>query len=348
VDEPKSRGQRSPRRGGSGGSGGGSKGRPRGRNTGQQRRPPQKGKQQQRGGKPQQGSPRSVPLGQLPDNFIYGAHPVAVALDQQQLKTLYFDQGRQNERLQHLHAQSAEQGVQIRPLQRQGWSKILPADQHQGIAGLVYDPPTVYIEDVVAEAGGSSAILVLDQVQDPQNLGAILRTAAAAGVDAVVLPKAGGCPITAAVHRASAGMSLVVRIVEDQNLARTIDYLKDKGYWVVGCDSGEGEDACLFEFPRKRVIVMGNEAEGMRRLTRESCDYLVKIPMAAGVESLNVSVATAVVLFLAKADLARAEFEAAQAGDNGSGADGNTAPVDAAPAVGGGEAAPAADVPEEG
>jgi 23S rRNA (guanosine2251-2'-O)-methyltransferase len=125
----------------------------------------------------------------------------------------------------------------------------------------------------------------------------------------VVLPKAGGCPITPAVHKASAGMSLVMRVVEDENLARSIEFLKDNGYWVIGCDSGEGEDATTFEFPEKRVIVMGNEAEGMRRLVRESCDYLVHIPMAVGVESLNISVATAVVLYLAQADLARAAWE---------------------------------------
>ena len=146
-------------------------------------------------------------------------------------------------------------------------------------------------------------------MQDPQNLGAVLRTAAATGVDAVVLPKAGGCPVTPAVHKASAGMSLIVPIVEDENLARALDYLKEHGYWVIGCDSADGEDATTFEFPHKRVIVMGNEAEGMRRLMRESCDYIVRIPMAPGIDSLNISVATAVVIYLAVADLSRADWE---------------------------------------
>jgi 23S rRNA (guanosine2251-2'-O)-methyltransferase len=250
-----------------------------------------------------------VPLGQLPSNLIYGLHAVGIALDQQLLKVLFFDQSRMNERIQHMHAQASEQRLELRPLQRQGWSRVLPGDIHQGIAGILHDTPPIFLEDVVSEAGDDSAILILDQVQDPQNLGAILRTAAATGVDAIVLPKAGGCPITAAVHRASAGLSLLVKVVEDENLARALEFLKDRGYWVVGCDSEGGEDATLFEFPRKRAIVMGNEAEGMRRLVRESCDYLVRIPMAPGVESLNVSVAAAVILYLAKADLARAESE---------------------------------------
>jgi 23S rRNA (guanosine2251-2'-O)-methyltransferase len=109
-------------------------------------------------------------------------------------------------------------------------------------------------------------------------------------------------------------MSLKVRIVEDENLARALDYLKEHGYWVIGCDSEGGEDATTFEYPHRRVLVMGNEAEGMRRLVKESCDYLVKIPMAPGVESLNISVATAVVLYLAQADLAKAELEEAAGG----------------------------------
>jgi 23S rRNA (guanosine2251-2'-O)-methyltransferase len=256
---------------------------------------------------------RSVPSGQLPQNAVYGINAVSVALDNGLLKTLFFDQGHQTERTQHLHAQAHDQGVEQLPLQRQGWARALPPEQHQGIAGLLYDMPSSFLEEVVAEAGPDSCILVLDRVQDPQNLGAVLRTAAATGVDAVVLPKAGGCPLTPAVHKASAGMSLKVRIVEDENLARALEYLKEHGYWVIGCDSEGGEDATTFEYPQRRVLVMGNEAEGMRRLVKESCDYMVRIPMATGVESLNISVATAVVLYLAQADLAKARMEAAAA-----------------------------------
>ncbi|GEM_PF-193624 len=263
------------------------------------------------------GTPRAVPKGQLPPNLVYGINPVAVALELGQLKTLFYDKGRQSERLQHIHAQAQDDHVEIRPLQRQGWSRILSSELHQGIAGMLADQPRAYLEEVVVEAGDNSCILVLDRVQDPQNLGAVLRSAAATGVDAVVLPKAGGCGITPAVHKASAGLSLMVRVVEDENLAQAISFLKEHGYWAIGCESSEGEDATTFEFPEKRVIVMGNEAEGMRRLTRESCDYLVRIPMDSGVESLNISVATGVILYLAKADLARAAWEENNAEENG-------------------------------
>jgi 23S rRNA (guanosine2251-2'-O)-methyltransferase len=249
---------------------------------------------------------RSIPKGQLPDNFVYGVNPVAVALDAGQLQTLFYDSSRQSERLQHIHAQAQADNIEIKPLQRQGWARILPSEQHQGVAGLLAEQPRAYLEELVQVVGEESCILVLDRVQDPQNLGAVMRTAAATGADAVVLPKAGGCPITPAVHKASAGLSLTLRVVEDENLARAIEFLKDNGYWVIGCDSSEGEDATTFEFPQKRVIVMGNEGEGMRRLVREHCDYLVRIPMAP--ESLNISVAAGVVLYLARRP-ARAAWE---------------------------------------
>jgi 23S rRNA (guanosine2251-2'-O)-methyltransferase len=252
---------------------------------------------------------RSVGKNQLPQNLVYGVNPVVVAIETGQLKVLFFDKGRTGDRLQHIHANALAEGIEIRPLAKQGWSRVLPGEAHQGIAGLIHELPNHFIEEIVAEVGDESCILVLDRIQDPQNLGAVLRTCAANQVDAVVLPKAGSCPISAAVHKASAGQSLRVRIVEGENLARTIEYLKDHGYWVIGCDSEGEEDATTFEYPPKRVIVMGNEGEGMRRLTRESCDYLVRIPMAQGVESLNISVATGVVLYLASADLARAASE---------------------------------------
>lgn len=264
--------------------------------------------QPHRGGSPADEASRSVPKGQLPRNFVYGINPVAVAIDHGQLKTLYYDGSRVSERLQQIHALATDAGLEIRPLQRQGWAKIISGELHQGVAGMLHEPGRFYLEEIVQQVGDDSCILVLDRIQDPQNLGAVLRTAAATGVDAVVLPKAGGCPITPAVHKASAGMSIIVPIVEDENLARALDYLKEHGYWVIGCDSGEGEDATTFEFPRRRVIVMGNEAEGMRRLIKESCDYNVRIPMASDVESLNISVASAVVMYLAMADLARADW----------------------------------------
>ncbi len=272
---------------------------------------------------------RSVPKGQLPAELIYGINAVSVAIETGQLKVLYYDNGYNNERVKQIHAHALDANITVLPLARQGWSRALSGEQHQGVAGMLYPQTSHFLEEIVANAGDDSCILVLDRVQDPQNLGAILRTSGAAGVDAVVLPKAGGCPVTPAVHRAAAGVSLLNRIVEDENIARALDFLKDNGYWVIGCDSEEGEDATTFEFPEKRVIVMGNEAEGMRRLVKEHCDYLVRIPMpgprwlaaqhsdssTAMVESLNVSVATAIILYLSMSDLARAAHEAS--GDDG-------------------------------
>jgi len=264
---------------------------------------------------------RSVARNQIPDSLIYGLNPTIVALDLELVKVLYADGQSANPRINQLHAQAQLAGIPVQPLSRQGWAKALPADAHQGVAAALKPLAPTYLEDVISEAGEDSCVLVLDRIQDPHNLGAILRTAAASGVDAVVLPKKGGCPITPAVHRTSAGMSLLVRIVEDENIARALNDLKDAGYWVVGCDAEGDEDATTFAYPRKRVIVMGNEAEGMRRLVRDTCDYLVSIPMPgprhlnelhpglAAVESLNVSVAAAIVLYMALSDIQRAKLD---------------------------------------
>ncbi|MCB1217038.1 23S rRNA (guanosine(2251)-2'-O)-methyltransferase RlmB [bacterium] len=251
---------------------------------------------------------RSAPKNQLPEALIYGINPVSVALERSRLRRIFIDQDSDNPRLLDLLESAEEAGVEIQPLSSQGWGDALSRDMHQGVAGLLSGRSFLNIEEIVAklDSTAQSTILFLDKIQDPHNLGAVLRSAAATGVDAVVLPKTGGCGLTPAVHKASAGMSLVVNVIEDVNFAQALAYLKQQGYWVVGCDSGGGEDATRFEFPQRRVLVMGSEGSGIRRLVRESCDHLVKLPMADGVESLNISVATGVVLYMAQASALRA------------------------------------------
>ncbi|MEZ5338099.1 MAG: 23S rRNA (guanosine(2251)-2'-O)-methyltransferase RlmB [bacterium] len=251
---------------------------------------------------------RSAPKNQLPEALIYGINPVSVALERSRLRRIFIDQDSDNPRLLDLLETAEEAGVEILPLSGQGWGDALSRDMHQGVAGLLSGRSFLNIEEIVAklDSNAQSTILFLDKIQDPHNLGAVLRSAAATGVDAVVLPKTGGCGLTPAVHKASAGMSLVVNVIEDVNFAQALAFLKQQGYWVVGCDSGGGEDATRFEFPQRRVLVMGSEGSGIRRLVRESCDHLVKLPMAEGVESLNISVATGVVLYMAQASALRA------------------------------------------
>lgn len=229
-----------------------------------------------------------------------------MALQQGRLRKLFIDNDASNPRLLDILEIADAAGIEHQSLEGQGWGDALSRDMHQGVAGLLSGRSFQNIEEIVSKLDetAESTILFLDKIQDPHNLGAVLRTAAATGVDAVVLPKSGGCGLTPAVHKASAGMSLVVNVIEDVNFAQALAFLKQHGYWVVGCDSGGGEDATRFEFPRRRALVMGSEGSGIRRLVRESCDHLVKLPMAEGVESLNISVATGVILYMAQATTA--------------------------------------------
>ena len=152
-------------------------------------------------------------------------------------------------------------------------------------------------EDLVVQRGRAVRLLVLDGVEDPRNLGACLRTADAAGVDAVVVPKAHSAPLTAAAIKAATGAVETVPLVRAPNLARTLTWLKEAGVWVVGSDAEAPQTLYAAKLSPPIALVLGGEGRGLRRLTRDTCDELVSIPMAGAVASLNVSVATGIVLF---------------------------------------------------
>jgi 23S rRNA (guanosine2251-2'-O)-methyltransferase len=149
----------------------------------------------------------------------------------------------------------------------------------------------------VEKAEKETLLLVLDGVTDPHNLGACLRSAEGAGATAVVVPKDKAVGITPTVRRASAGAADRVAFFAVTNLARTLKALKDRGVWLVGLAGDAEQDFYSLDLKGSTAIVMGSEGEGMRRLTREACDYVVRIPMRGDVESLNVSVATGVAMF---------------------------------------------------
>ena len=140
-------------------------------------------------------------------------------------------------------------------------------------------------------------LLVLDGVEDPRNLGACLRTADAAGIDAVVVPKDHSAPLTAVAIKAATGAAETVPVVRAPNLARMLTWLKQAGVWVVGADSEAEQSLYAAKLAPPVAMVLGGEGRGLRRLTRDTCDELVSIPMAGAVQSLNVSVATGIVLF---------------------------------------------------
>ena len=238
----------------------------------------------------------------MSESWIAGINPVegALANDPERVREVVIEQGSRNARVKELADMARKAHVLVSMKPRAQLDRLGGGARHQGVLAR-YEAPAPLGEDVLPElaeqAGPRALFLVLDGVTDPHNLGACLRSAAAAQVTAVIVPKDRAVGITPTVRRASAGGADRVPLVAATNLARTLRSLKDAGVWLVGL-AGE-TDASLYEMDLKGpiAIVMGSEGEGMRRLTRETCDFVARIPMPGAMESLNVSVATGVALF---------------------------------------------------
>lgn len=169
--------------------------------------------------------------------------------------------------------------------------------QHQGVAAEVAPYRYSSLEEVLSGDGGA-LLLVLDCLQDVQNFGSLLRTAEAVGVAGVLIPERRGAPVTAAVRRTSAGAVEHLKVAQVVNLPRTLGDLKRRGYWVVGLENlPEAQDYAGLDWGGKAALVVGSEGRGMRRLVRESCDLLVRIPTVGRVNSLNAAVAGSIVLY---------------------------------------------------
>lgn len=231
--------------------------------------------------------------------FIYGIHAVSRRLQQspQHCRRL-FCVDKRNSRLLQLIEQARKAGVEVSSESRAQLSARCDSDKHQGcVLETVAAEPRVSFDECLAAVNDQSLLLLLDGVQDPHNLGACLRTADACGVDAVIIPRDRSVKMNATVRKVAAGGAETVPLIEVTNLARCLKDLKQAGVWIYG--TGDSASASLYEhdFRGPIALVMGAEGSGLRRLTMESCDHLVKLPMLGQVESLNVSVATGVCLY---------------------------------------------------
>ena len=205
-----------------------------------------------------------------------------------------------NARVAALAEQAQNAGIPVQSAKGDTLNRLVHGDHHQGIVAEfqpVENPTEADLDSIIESAGRETLLLVLDQVQDPHNLGACLRSAAAAGAQAVIVPRDRSAGLTPAARRAAAGAAESIPLIEVANLARTLQNIAQLGVWSVGL-AGEAEIS-LHQTDLKGPIalVMGGEENGLRRLTRERCDALAKIPMPGAMESLNVSVATGIALF---------------------------------------------------
>ncbi|MDR3751244.1 MAG: 23S rRNA (guanosine(2251)-2'-O)-methyltransferase RlmB [Terracidiphilus sp.] len=234
---------------------------------------------------------------------LYGLHPVEEALKagRRRFDHVLVAQERHDARLAQLVLLCRQSGVRVRQESREQLTLTAQNPAHQGVVALVYPQESLSIEDLFtpqpATPGAARLLLALDGVEDPQNLGALLRVADGAGVDGIVLTERRAAPLSPVAVKASAGAAEHLRIARVVNLVRSLEELKKQNLWIIGLDERGSCDYDQFDFTGNLVLVLGREGEGLHDLVRKTCDHLLRIPMAGGVSSLNVSAAGAVVLY---------------------------------------------------
>ena len=235
-----------------------------------------------------------------PTRIVFGFHAVTVLLRQrpQAVLELHVGTERADGRMRDLLKLAEQKHVRVMAATGERLDGLSGHARHQGVVARAAEAPRSHsLDDTLDAVKGTPLLLVLDGIQDPHNLGACLRVADAAGVSAVVAPKDRAVGLTASASKVASGAAETVPYFQVTNLARTLRELKERSIWIVGTDESAKEDLYTADFPAAVAWVLGAEGEGMRRLTREHCDFLVRIPMGGMVESLNVSVAAGIVLF---------------------------------------------------
>jgi 23S rRNA (guanosine2251-2'-O)-methyltransferase len=233
--------------------------------------------------------------------WIWGRHPVLEALRTRRASELLVATGRKPAPIvRDVLEEARRQGVSIREARNSEFEGIAPGANTQGVAALVHIPLLESLDDVLATAfHGTLApfILILDQIQDPHNFGALLRTADATGVHAVVVPDRRSAPLSGTVAKTSAGALSHVPLLEVKNLVQALEQLKRDGVWIAGLDGASPLTVYEADLTVPLALVIGGEGGGLRRLTREHCDLLVSLPMQGSIESLNASVAGSVAMY---------------------------------------------------
>jgi 23S rRNA (guanosine2251-2'-O)-methyltransferase len=235
-------------------------------------------------------------------SVIFGLHAVRTLLRQrpERAALLLLQKGRDDARMQELVQLAQAKSIKTEWRDQKELDRLSGSERHQGACLQIHSVGVLgegALDDLLDAATSAPLLLVLDGVQDPHNLGACMRTADAAGVAAVVVPKDRAAGLSATVRKVASGAAESVPLIQVTNLARTLRWLKERDIWIVGTDDQAEHSLYGAKLTGPLAIVLGAEGTGLRRLTRESCDVLVSIPMRGIVESLNVSVATGVLLY---------------------------------------------------
>ena len=231
-------------------------------------------------------------------NWLTGFHAVEEALAAgRALDRIVIARGRHGERVEAVVQLARSKSVPVRFEDRLQIDRLTGMRDHQGIAALAAAKPALELEDLLAAKTPQGLLVLLDGIEDPHNLGAIVRTALAAGANGVVIPERRAAGLTDTVERASAGALAHLPVARVKNLVRAMEEMKAAGYWLIGLDERAEKKYTEADFSAQVGLVLGGEGEGLHELTRKRCDFLVSIPTSGPVRSLNVSVAAGIVLF---------------------------------------------------
>jgi len=229
---------------------------------------------------------------------LLGIHAVREALEAgRPVERVVIARGRGGDRVEEIVRLARSRGVPVRFEDRAQLDRLAGSPQHQGVLALAAARSALALEDLLASPRPDALLVLLDGVEDPHNLGAILRSALAAGADGAIIPERRAAGLTETVSRASAGALEHLPVARVTNLARAMEQMKAAGFWLVGLDERAERDYTAADFTARIGLVLGGEGRGLHQLTRKRCDFLVSIPATGPVRSLNVSVAAGVVLF---------------------------------------------------
>jgi 23S rRNA (guanosine2251-2'-O)-methyltransferase len=232
-------------------------------------------------------------------SILYGIHAIHEALKASpaKIERICVERGQKNSRLQEIVELARQSHIRISFEERSWLDRKSGGERHQGILCYMAEFATFEAEDIVARAKSPGLIVVLDGIEDPHNLGAILRSAEAAAADGVFVPQHRSAGLTASVVKASAGAVSHAKVARIKNVAQALEFLKEGGYWVAGLDGASDLPIWKADLTVPTALVMGNEGSGLHRLVKEKCDFLVSLPIRGNVGSYNVSVAAGIALY---------------------------------------------------
>jgi len=233
-------------------------------------------------------------------NIIIGRKPVLEALNSnEEIEQVYLLFGQQGNIINAIRVAAKKRGIKCNQIPLERFKTYSPSKSSQGVIALKQDFKFSSLDKILTDAKKISLplILILDEIQDPHNVGAILRSAECSNVNGVILTKHHSATITSTVTKTSAGATEHLKICQINNLSQTLDELKEKGFWIIGSTLEGAKNYTEVDYKIPIALIVGNEEKGIRKLTANKCDYLVKIPMSGNIQSLNVSVATGILLF---------------------------------------------------